>query len=209
DVVKNIPIGRPTVAFNLGGQFNVPLVLLSDANVQGLKRLTSIVGAEPEPEGKWFLLTDHLDLDGDGIPEIHDFESGSYKRARQLNTDPPRLLTKVHNGRGAHTTVAYASMHDKTTVEQDPDSYWMDHWGQVHPNASPRTQWVVKSVTTTDDFANTSSTASYFYKNPRHGPDDEGKYSFRGFEEVATSSPSGAKTVERYGYDVDWSGRLV
>lgn len=178
-------------------------------NAQGLRRLTRVNGALDVVEGTWELLSDHIDLDGDGIAEIVDFESGIYKRAKQLNTQPPRLLTNVHNGRGAHTAITYASMHDTSTVDQNPGTLWTDRWGRLHPNASPRTQWVAKSLTTTDDFATTTSTTSYFYRNPRHGPDDHGKYSFRGFGEVTATSPSGARTTERYGYDVDWSGRLV
>lgn len=96
-------------------------------------------------------------------------------------------------------------MHDKTTVEQHPEQTWTDG----RPKASPHTQWVVKSLTVVDDFAATTSTTSHFYKNPRHGANDEGYYSFRGFEEVTTTAPSGAKTVQRYGYTPDWSGRLV
>jgi RHS repeat-associated protein len=209
DVVTPSPIEGPAgVFFNLGTTFNSTSTALS-SNMQGLQRLTSVVGTKDIPDGTWNLLSDHIDLDGDGIAEVVDFSNGSYVRARQLNALPPRLLTKVHNGLGAHTTITYASMHDKTTVSQDPDSVWTDHWNRTHPNASPATQWVVKSMTSTDDYANTSSTTSYFYKNPRHGADDEGKYAFRGFGEVTTTTPSGATNVERYGFDVDWAGRLT
>lgn len=128
-----------------------------------------------------------------------------FVRARQSSIQPPRLLYRIHNGRGAHTTIEYASMHDKTAVEQHPEQTWSDG----RPKASPHTQWVVRSLTVVDDFAATTSTTSQFYKNPRHGADDEGYYSFRGFEEVTTTGPSGAKTVQRYAYTPDWSGRLV
>ena len=182
--------GPPAVYFNVGGQFNGAVTL--SGNAQGLRRVTRVNGAYEVIEGSWEVLTDHVDLDGDGIAEVIDFESGSFKRALQLNTEPPRLLTKVHNGRGAHTTITYASMHDETTVLQDPGSTWTDRWGNQRPNASPNTQWVVKAVTTTDDFSNTTSTTSYFYKYPRFGADDEGKCAFRGFGEVTTTGPSGA-----------------
>lgn len=215
DLVKDIPNGRPWVFFNVGGQFNETPVLVnaSGANIQGLKRSTAVVGAQSNPEGTWTLYNDHIDLNGDGIAEIIDFEAGTYKQATQLNKEPARLLVRVHNGRGAHTNITYASMHDKTTVKQDANRtaspFWTDRWGSEHPNASPRTQWVVRAVTTTDDFAATASTTSYFYTHPRFAPDDMGKYGLRGFAEVKTTGPSGAKTLYRYGYDVDWSGRLV
>jgi hypothetical protein len=126
-------------------------------------------------------------------------------RVLPSSTHPPRLLRKVKNGRGLETTLDYASMHDPLVVEQSPDESWFDG----RPKATPNTQWVVATMRAFDVFAGTTSQSSYVYKNPRHGADDAGRYAFRGFEEVTTTSASNAKTVERYGFDVDWSGRLV
>jgi hypothetical protein len=68
---------------------------------------------------------------------------------------------------------------------------------------------VVKSLSVVDGPAATTSTTSYFYKNPRHGTvDDDGRFAFRGFEDVTTTAPSGAKTIRRYDYVTDPSGRL-
>ena len=215
DIVQYLPgAARPIVFFNVGGQFITPGVAYPRSDIPGFGDFTGFLrqteaiddlpGGFP-PELSWELSGDLMDLDGDGIAEAAYFGANGFVRARQSAIRPPRLLYRVHNGRGAHTTIEYASMHDKTAVEQHPEQTWSDG----RPKASPHTQWVVKSLTVVDDFAATTSTTSQFYKNPRHGADDEGRYSFRGFEEVTTTAPSGAKTVQRYGYAPDWSGRLV
>lgn len=222
DVVQADPVKQEAkVFFNAGGQFIAPSVAFprvtgAGPNIRGVTRHTVVDGSQGPDVGTWMLEGDHVDLDGDGIPEVVYFEGGEFNRAKQVNIQPPRLLVSVDNGRGAHVSVEYASMHEDTAVKQnpalDPDdasTFWLDHWNRKRPNASPRAQWVVKSLTSTDAFSNTTSTTSYLYKNPRYGADDEGKYSFRGFGEVVTTGPSGASTINRYGYDVDWSGRLV
>lgn len=201
DVVQDIN-GLPRVFFNVGGQF-IPPLAYPGTNTNGLKRSTQIV-KQDGTQGTWELLGDLVDLDGDGIAE-HVYHSGGFVRlTRDVGSAAPRLLSKVNNGRGLSTTITYASMHDKTAVEQHPESLWPDG----RPKASPSAQWVVRSETSSDSFAATTSTTSYFYKNPRHGADDDGRYSFRGFEEITSTSPSGAKTIQHYDYDVDWSGRL-
>ncbi len=212
DIVQYLPgATRPTVFFNVGGQFNAPGVEYPGGNIPGFGdftgflRQTKAIDGLP-PELSWELSGDLMDLDGDGIAEAAYFGPNGFVRAvHNPIAPPPRLLYRIHNGRRAHTTIEYASMHDKTAVEQHPEQTWSDG----RPKASPHTQWVVKTLTVVDDFAKTTSTTSQFYKNPRHGADDEGYYSFRGFEEVTTTAPSGAKTVQRYAYTPDWSGRLV
>lgn len=153
----------------------------------------------------WAIQSDLADLDGDGIPESISWTHVMHHHKHSTANGPPRLLVGIKNGRGAETTVAYASMHEPATVTQNPGELWFDD----RPKASPHNQWVVKSLTTTDTFAGTTAVTGYFYKNPRHGADDEDRYSFRGFEEVRTTAPSGAVTVQRYSYTPDWSGRLA
>jgi len=159
----------------------------------------------------WQVKGDLTDLDGDGIPEAVHWDprvTGPTTMTRLghvVSSGPPRLLTSVNNGRGATTTIAYASMHDPTTVVQGASKFGSDG----HPKASPRNQWVVKSLSSVDSLAATAAATTYKYLYPRHGADDEGYYGFRGFEEVQTTAPSAAVTVQRYSYSPDWSGRLA
>ncbi|HWU91506.1 MAG TPA: toxin TcdB middle/N-terminal domain-containing protein, partial [Kofleriaceae bacterium] len=200
---------KPQVYFNVGGQFIAPGVDYPGASLDGLRRTTKMLDDVPgqyPPTLSWELTADLIDLDGDGLPESASFATGALVRVeRPATAAPPRLLEAIHNGRGGHTHVTYASMHDSSAVEQHPEQTWFDG----RPKASPQTQWVVKSVTAHDDVPHLDATTSYFYKNPRHGADDEGRDSFRGFEEVTATSPSGARTIQRYAYAPDWSGRLA
>lgn len=161
----------------------------------------------------WEIRSDMIDLNGDGIPEGVDFDSSipnpqfmqiSDVADTTLNPDaaplsqPPRLLIGIDNGRGAITSVAYASMTDSTVVEQHPEL------GRTMPHA----QWVVHTTSVADAPAGTTTTTVNHYKNPVFSADDRGRYAFRGFEETEITRPSGAIAVERYDYSVDWSGRL-
>ena len=201
---------RPTVYFNVGGQFNAPGVEYPGGSIPGFGDFTGFLrrirAIDENPVLSWELWGDLMDLDGDGLAEAAYFGANGFVRAQPLPGAPPRLLKAIHNGRGAHTTIGYASMHDKTAVEQHPELLWSS-FGQ--PKASPQTQWVVRSLSVVDDPAATTSTTSYVYKNPRHGiVDDDRRFSFRGFEEVTTTAPSGAKTIQHYDYFTDRSGRL-
>ena len=154
----------------------------------------------------WEIRSDMVDLDGDGIPEGVNFGDGSSPHLALTHvatpTQPPRLLVAIDNGRGGRTTAAYASMSNAAAVAQDASQ----------GKAMPHTQWVVQTLTSRNDVPTTDTnvnTTSYFYKDPHFGVDDQGRYAFRGFEEVTTTAQSGAKTVQRYSYSPDWSGRLA
>ncbi|MBA3405681.1 MAG: hypothetical protein H0U13_13540, partial [Gemmatimonadaceae bacterium] len=204
---KNDFGAQPELRFNVGGNFATAATPLPfpvygveqtmSATLSGLDRI-------------WELKTDLVDLDDDGYAEGAYWIDGVFHRALHdvATTGPLRLLKTVDNGRGAVTSVAYAPMHDASAsdpiVEQNPDEFW----APGRPKASPRNQWVVKSVRVVDGFANTDSTTGYRYKNPRFNADDDGRYAFRGFEEVRTIAPTGMVTKKHYGYDPDWSGRL-
>jgi RHS repeat-associated protein len=217
----------PKMHFNAGGQFiapgiDYPATISGVAtSVEGFRRTTHAVKfCSPLPNCMpntdsglhWRLKSDLIDLDGDGIAEgVYFDDTLGFRRALPQYLQPPRLLRAVHNGRGEHSTITYAQMHDATVVTQSPSALWPDG----RPKASPRAQWVVKSLQVHDDLALTDGTTQYAYKNPRYGADNEGHYSFRGFEEVTTTKPGptgaadGGRTIQRYGFDVDWSGRLV
>lgn len=160
----------------------------------------------------WEIRSDMLDLDGDGIPEgiyfVPTTAADGTGNAGQMQlsqvptpTQPPRLLVHIDAQRGAVTDISYAAMSNPNVVEQHPELN----------KGMPQTQWVVQSLTTTNNLPTPSatvSTTSYKYINPHFGPDDRNSYGFRGFEEVDTTLPSGAKHIDRYAFDPDWSGRL-
>lgn len=207
----------PTTAHNEGASF------LATATTTGywlaLKHLMFVSDGVLNPAApyttsySWEIRSDMIDLDGDGIPEGVYFPAGSdadgtsnlgQMRISQVPTptQPPRLLVQIDAQRGAVTDVAYAAMSNASVVEQHPELN----------KAMPQTQWVVQSLTVTNNLPTkkaTLSTTSYKYIDPHFGPDDRNSYGFRGFEEIDTTSPSGAKHVDRYRFDTDWSGRLA
>ena len=200
----------PHVYFNGGGQFIAGGVPYPGASVlTALRRETLATETGASPPGEpyvWELRSDLVDLDGNGIPEAVSFDGSTFTRIKEAASVPPRLMTEINNGRGATTTISYAHMHDPTVVVQAPGTMWPD---APRPKATPITQWVVRSLRTIDAFAGTDATTTQRYTHPRHGANDDGRYAFRGFAEVTTTGPSGARTIQRYGYDVDKTGRLI
>ena len=193
----------PRVRFNVGADF-LGLVTYPGVSAGAVRKVESISDAL-DVNRPWELHSDLIDLDGDGIAESASTTSGFSRSYHSTVSGPPRLLKSIANGRGATTTITYASMHDTSTVLQSPSSMWPDG----RPKATPVNQWVVKSLRTVDQFSGADSTTTQFYKNPRHGKNDEERYGFRGFEEVSTTTPAGAQIVEKFDYETDWSGRLI
>ena len=164
----------------------------------GQETVADLAGEVPQ----WRTLGEVLDLDGDGsAEEVWVAGNVIQKRGRPAGAPPARLMTGVDNGLGLHVGVDYVPLSDSTIVTTQPESR----------RASPQTKWVVKSLTTTDDFmpAGSESVVTYKYTYPIWRPDDRGEWGFRGFEKVRTTNPRGAYTEEVFGYNVDWSGRLV
>lgn len=207
DVVR-FDTPSPSVFWNIGGQFST-IGQPYPGSFEGWLRTVVATHLGPGEEDKlWELISDLVDLDGDGIAESTIFSAG-LSRGAPMYTQPPRLMNKVTNGRGATTEVNYVSMHERDTsttwiVEQNPGTVIAGR-----PKASPNNQWVVRSITTKDDFSPGDAVTTYRYKNPVHNADDDGRFAFRGFEQVTTTGPSGARTIQRYGYTPDWSGRLI
>jgi RHS repeat-associated protein len=201
----------PLVYWNYGGQFATASSPYPHANPSGSglarRSIGTFTGSATSLEPyAWELKSDLVDLDGNGVPENIYFDSGTHRIMESSPTTPQRLMSQIDNGRGAKTNITYSHMHDSTTVVQDLNSTWPDNGRR---KVSPRSQWVVKSLQTVDDFSTTASTTTYFYKHPRFSADDEGKYAFRGFEEVTTTANSGARTVQTYAFDVDKTGRQI
>ncbi|MEP6861711.1 MAG: toxin TcdB middle/N-terminal domain-containing protein, partial [Deltaproteobacteria bacterium] len=184
--------------FNQGGQFGASSFAPGDANA-----LKHWIVASNVDQYTWEVRADMVDLDGDGIPEAFNMGTGtfptSFSVARISTTQPPRLLTRIDNGRGAHTDVTYSSM-NSATVTQDP----------LNGKVMPHTSWVVSTLATTESIpTTTTATTAFHYNSPRYLADERGLYGFRGFDEVDTTLPTGAVKVDRYSYSPDWSGRLA
>lgn len=158
----------------------------------------------------WRVESDYLDLDGDGVSEFVNTVNGTNGRSQLLTfqridkAHPMRLLKAIDNGRGAVTSIDYATLTDSTVVTSDTTTR----------RASPHSAFVVKQLTTTDLHESTPSTVKYRYEYPHWSKDDEGRWGFRGFDAVRTIASNGAGTgdgavtLQRYDYAVDWSGRL-
>jgi RHS repeat-associated protein len=227
DVVRSapgnsLPPTAPFTYFNLGGAFG------SAQPVADVAAAQHAIVAAPYPPGAsgdrfmWQTRSDVIDLDGDGIPDgvnccdqgdptcinsgTGHFPHGCAWSHVSTPAQPPRLLATVDNGRGAVTTVTYAPITNPSVVDQ-----------RLVPLKTAREmQWVVANISTVDSLANaglgTQTTTSYHYTNPVWTKDadvDFGATAWRGFEQVTTSLPTGAASVNRYDYSVDWSGRLV
>ena len=205
---SSIPLPE-TVYFNQGGQFatGAGQVLPQTSLQQTMVASRNQYGAV-QPDGfsyAWEDCSDLVDLDGDGLDEAADFsatESDPYifnVSAVVGPAQPLRSMSQIDNGRGLVTSVTYAPFTNNAVVEQHPET------GKYMPHAS----WVVQSEDVTDSLANTTSHTSYYYVSPNYLRDDRGRYGFRGFDEVRTTTPSGAKQVDRYLYTPDWSGKRV
>lgn len=195
----------PSVFFNHGGQL-LPGIALGAQTAEKWSQETQAMptGFSSPREWGWQTKRDVIDLDGDGVPESWNCVGGACQYYRDPDPQPMHLMKRVQNGRGATIEVTYAASTDSSVVTQDAGTTQ-----NGERQALPRTQWVVKSTSTSDlwDGPEDVSTTTYAYKHPTWKPDDEGDWGFRGFKEVTTTSPSGSKQVDSFGFDVDWSGR--
>ncbi|RZU35576.1 glycohydrolase toxin TNT-related protein [Edaphobacter modestus] len=182
---------------------------------------------------KWRNASDARDLNNDGLPDSFPNvgalgtacapteEGGGFDQyaydlcgtSRDVLHDPGdaagqglRFLRSVNNGRGLNVRFEYGSSADGDLIERDGDSIL----------GSP--MWVVKRMTvepgpSASGGAAVASTTSYSYTSPVVNRDPHGRYGFRGFKEVQqvsalNASGHGTRTVDRYAYDLDHSGRL-
>ena len=189
--------GRPDRFDPLGYHFSVGQGLLAGSQTNPAAGQSAEIGTST-----WQVTIDRFDLDGDGVADKIT-RSGSTITAELASVagQPRGLMKSVDNGRGLVVDVKYASSTDGTIVTIDP--------GDLLP--SP--MWVVSEITATHAHAATNlsapppATSSYRYHNPVRNQDLFGSWGFRGFQSVESFSPSGARTEERFDYDLDWSGR--
>jgi hypothetical protein len=186
----------PRVGFGLGDQVGPVLEVADLLSPDDAHGHFQIVEGESGSPNTWKLVSGFMDLDGDGLEEDINFNNTFYKiNGEPPGTPPIRAVIAIDNGRGLVTSISYAPHVDESVVE--PGN------GRL-----PKATWVVKSIERIDAHG-AGGTTELTYRGPVFNADDDGKYGFRGFDEARTKSPLGALTVNRYDYDLDWSGRLV
>jgi RHS repeat-associated protein len=194
------PFGTPEVGYNRGDSVGPPIDINKDFDhASGFFEI--VIGETDGSNPVWNQRRGWIDLDGDGLEESINLDTtnqlqqahGEYIGYQGM--EPPRRMIAIDNGRGLTTSISYAPHTDETIV--DPGA------GRL-----PRATMVVKSIERTDTHG-AGGTTEFSYRGPVFNADDDGKHGFRGFDEARTKSPLGALTVNRYDYDLDWSGRLV
>jgi len=134
---------------------------------------------------------DFVDMNGDGLPDrvMRSYSSPYDHFTVQLNKCPvPDLLCTIENGLGGDVQVAYTP----STQYDNRDRPWSsDPWNSGAVSLLPFPVWTVSSVSISDGFGNTNTTA-YGY---RGGMFDPGLREFRGFNRVEVTDPLGTKSV--------------
>ncbi len=224
------PASARQIYMNSGATLPLSGIDLADENRSNWKQVM-IAAAQSTPptwaSGTWRIVGDFMDLDGNGTTDTVYLDPGFHIPIMRSDPEvvegsgehgmPMRLLNRIDNGVGGTVAIRYASSHDSDVVTHDAAAR------KTMPNHS----WVVRSIQILDEHnlglpvstegpppplpppGPSGEVTTYAYQFPVWNQDDEGKWGFRGFEEVDVTDPAGAIKVERYGYDVDWSGRLV
>ncbi len=137
---------------------------------------------------------DLADIDGDGIPDRIQSESGGtvWKMQKGKGTSPD-LLKEIKNGRGGKTTITYTP------------STQFDNTDSNGKQRLPFPIQVVTQVSQADGMGNTYTTA-YSYKG---GMFDAANREFRGFREVTVTDAVGTKTISTFGQTDTLKGRLL
>ncbi len=143
--------------------------------------------------------TKMADVTGDGLPDIiHTTYSGSNDTwyVWKNNQGPANLLSAIRNPQGGVISFDYekAAVYDNTGTDSLPDL--------------PFPLWVVKKMTVDNGMSgalHTSDVTNYSYKD---GFYDAGDKEFRGFAEVSTTEPNGAKKKYLFKQDDGLKGRL-
>jgi RHS repeat-associated protein len=196
---------KPIVFFNLGDGFatsstDLPLPWLAARN-----------HFQSKANNSWSLVTELADVNGDGLPDLVDWDSVPFSGTHVTNptpgrkvtwaTDvivdaPPRMLRRIDNGRGSATEFKYESSSALGLKMASPT-------------------WLVTKVKTTPDVSSPSNamTTLYSYAFPKTGGSivrdgtDFHALGFRGFEQVTVSAPipagnlHGAISVHRFRYE--------
>lgn len=148
-------------------------------------------------QNSWVVDDDLVDLDGDGRLDLATFEAGTLTlKGEPADGQAPRLLRTIDNHQGLVITIDYAASTDPAAVG----------FGGTR---APQPTWVVTGVREDAGFGTPAGTTTYRYKRPVYNQDRRGRFGFRGFEEVISTAPLGARTVKTYAFAPDYSGRIV
>lgn len=157
----------------------------------------------------WKLTAEYLDFNGDGVVDQLSKDPTSSSslvfETSHFAGKPMRLMIGVNNGNGLTSDILYAPHNDPSVAASSQEGKGM-----------PSHTWVVSRVTRTDSVSGSSNVAEVKYGDPVWNEDSHNRYGFRGFETIETSAlhadaaTSGfSVTEQKYGYDVDWSGRVA
>ncbi len=218
----------PMVFWNVGGTWMAPgsghavvsgdPTLLSDTRRAIRNEVVLTPDPAPvNPRPTWQTRSDVIDLDGDGVTELVYFNGTStVQRRHAVGGTPPRLMWRVRNGRGATTTVTYASMTDATVVTQGntlqpPLPSPTSDIGVDRRRHMPRAGWVVAQLTEHDAFEASTVSTQYRYHDPVYGPDqgEVADHGFRGFMKTRAIGPRGSVTVDEFDYSATRTGSGV
>ncbi|MEN8129173.1 MAG: RHS repeat-associated core domain-containing protein [Pseudomonadota bacterium] len=209
---------NPGIYFNLGGAGTLPPSDGIPAFADKLSDEIRVFGAKPPSrQHKWATRRTAVDLDGDGYPEILQFfqpfpghdTAGFWQALRRFpkGSQPLRRLREIDNGRGMRMRVTYAPITDGEVVRKDVLS--SHTFNPKNLESVPTKQWVVSNVEVNKgQGADPSIKTTYTYMSPQYRR-VLNVTRFRGFSEASIVSPTNRKTIRRYGYRVDPTGRLT
>lgn len=137
---------------------------------------------------------DMADIDGDGLADRIQSESGNTVWKKQKNKGPyPDLIKEIKNRHGGKTVITYSA------------STAFDNTDTDSKERLPFPVQVVTQVVQHDGMGNTYTT-DYSYKG---GMYDSANREFRGFREVTVTDAAGTKTISTFGQDDHTKGKLL
>ena len=193
--------GQPQFFVNLGDRYTGPHTLPPIWN--HAKRLLALRALESneqtnQAEYAWDLISDYMDANADGNPDLVTWLNGFMNIHSNADTDsPPRALIQVDNGSGMIIKYKYTPITNNAVVTRNPQR---DH-------ELPHKYWVVESFVIEDiqeDLTKRVATTRYTYEDPVYGSQSgraEDPKRFLGFTMVNKDLPLGGRVEQQYDYD--------
>ena len=164
-----------------------------------IARIPQVLEALASTDGRWYVQSDFLDIDGDGVSEFVELDGNNLRLHQdQRNGLPMRLLNRIENGAGGRIDIRYRPLTNRL----------IDIAGTDDRLGMPYHTWLVDFVLTSG-LVDQAGATLYRYGRPIWNRDDRGRWGFRGFDRVQETLPRGAVVEYRHDYSLDWSGRLV